>query len=81
MALVPYSDPSFGATSASPAWQDMFRSVSIRKTSIPEPQVPEPHALPKDPTKRLDPDHKTFPPRDPQQRERGAIWNIKDVVC
>ncbi|BBH04413.1 hypothetical protein Prudu_015550 [Prunus dulcis] len=68
MALVPYSDPSSEATSASPAWQDMFRSASIRKSSTPEPQVPEPQALPKDPSKRIDPDHKTTLSGDPQVR-------------
>ncbi|KAM1531627.1 uncharacterized protein LOC126589580 [Malus sylvestris] len=69
MALVAYSDPSSEPPSASPAWQDMFRSASIRKSSAPEPQAPEPQAPPpKEPPKSADPDQKTPISGDPQVR-------------
>ncbi|XP_068338097.1 uncharacterized protein [Pyrus communis] len=69
MALVAYSDPSSEPPSANPAWQDMFRSASIRKSSTPEPQPSEPQARPpKGPPKSADPDQKTPISGDPQVR-------------
>ncbi|PRQ35059.1 putative transmembrane protein TqsA [Rosa chinensis] len=68
MSLVPYSDPNSEPDSSNPAWQDMFRSASNRK-STPDPHVP--HAPPSpapDPPKPAGPDHKTGPTGDPQVR-------------
>ncbi|XP_062014943.1 uncharacterized protein LOC133731587 [Rosa rugosa] len=65
MSLVPYSDPNSEPDSSNPAWQDMFRSASNRKST------PDPHAPPSpapDPPKPAGPDHKTGPTGDPQVR-------------